>query len=184
MTKVPNTKLVLKTERTVLRGLTYDDIPHLQRIAGVPHIARMLCSVKSPWPKEDVADWIDQSIFNNQVGFRLGITTHEGELIGSVGLGGDYPSISYFLEEAYWGQGLIVEAASAIIEFGFDHLGLSEITSDVFVDNPASAKVLEKLGFEECGRSTACSAARLDEAPIILYRLTKHNNERKKNEIS
>jgi [ribosomal protein S5]-alanine N-acetyltransferase len=56
--------------------------------------------------------------------------------------------LGYYLARAYWGKGLATEAASAFVRFGFGDLGLQKIVSAVQVENQASVRVLEKLGFE------------------------------------
>jgi RimJ/RimL family protein N-acetyltransferase len=164
-------------ERIYLRSLNFDDVKELQRIAGNERVARMLSSVTSPWPYEKIQTWIDQSEFTGPIGFRLGICLLDGKLIGAIGLGGNYPSVMYFIDESYAGQGYATEATHLMVEYGFENYDIPEITSDVFDDNPASKRVLEKLGFIAFGQAMEQSAARVDEAPVILYRLTRDNFE-------
>lgn len=164
----------IETERLFLRPLQRSDAPELQKIAGNDATARNMCSVKSPWPLKDAEAWIEKSRFRGQIGFRLGIELKGGRLIGSVGLGGEAdPSVSYFVAEQFWGRGIVSEALSALLQYSFARFDLPMITSDVFVDNPASARVLEKHGFEKIGVDTASSPARVEPAQILLYRLDR-----------
>jgi RimJ/RimL family protein N-acetyltransferase len=55
--------------------------------------------------------------------------------------------IIYALAPEAWGSGLGVELARAIIAYGFDTLGLSEVHATVAEQNKASLAVLAKLGF-------------------------------------
>lgn len=57
--------------------------------------------------------------------------------------------LAYGLARAYWGQGLVPEAARAALEFGFSEAGLEQIVAGIHTDNHASQRVLEKLGFQE-----------------------------------
>lgn len=170
--------LPIETARLRLRVLTVADIPDLQRIAGIDQIARNLGSVTAPWPTSDVKGWIHKSRFRGRVGFRLGIETKDRVLIGSVGLGGEFqPSISYFIDQEYSDQGYASEALQAILSYSFKQFNLTMITADVFIDNPASKRILEKSGFEQCGSEMAQSAARVEPAPVSLYRLTRDRFE-------
>ncbi len=58
-----------------------------------------------------------------------------------------------------------------------DRHALVEIEADCFTDNPASAHVLQTLGFKPVGEGLANSAARVDAHPIILYRLRREDYE-------
>lgn len=80
----------------------------------------------------------------------------ENRYIGRCGL---YPKLSgeekvfgeavlaFYLARAWWGRGLATEAGSAFVRFGFDQLALNRIVASVQIENQASIRVLEKLGF-------------------------------------
>lgn len=53
-----------------------------------------------------------------------------------------------FLEEL-WGQGLCTEVCRAILEYGRDHFDIHTVFARAAADNPASVRVLTKLGFEK-----------------------------------
>lgn len=80
----------------------------------------------------------------------------DGEVIGTIGLD-DAQSDTSRAEMGYWlrtadaGKSLMTEAAAAVIEFGFNQLGLHRIELEAGVDNPGSLKVAEKLGFRREG---------------------------------
>jgi RimJ/RimL family protein N-acetyltransferase len=74
----------------------------------------------------------------------IGLTLGEGERRHSAELG-------YWLGEPYWGRGIITTSVRAVTEFAIKELGLTRIESYVFSWNPASARVLEKMGFEREG---------------------------------
>jgi RimJ/RimL family protein N-acetyltransferase len=60
--------------------------------------------------------------------------------------------IGYWLGESYWGRGIATEAVAAATEWAFKHFDLDRIYAHVFEWNPASARVLEKAGYELEGR--------------------------------
>jgi [ribosomal protein S5]-alanine N-acetyltransferase len=80
----------------------------------------------------------------------------DGRYIGRCGL---YPSIrgeqkvageavlGFYLAREFWGQGFASEAGCAFVKFGFDELKLERIVTAVQVENTASVRVLEKIGF-------------------------------------
>ena len=55
--------------------------------------------------------------------------------------------IGYWLDEAQWEKGYIFEAASAVLDYGFNKLGLTLISANCYPQNKRSQRVLEKMGF-------------------------------------
>ncbi|MDH3664089.1 MAG: GNAT family N-acetyltransferase [Alphaproteobacteria bacterium] len=72
--------------------------------------------------------------------------------MGAIGFGGRGPvsELGYALGRAFWGQGYATEAAFAMIDVARS-LGLGGLQAYSFVENPASARVLEKAGFSKVG---------------------------------
>jgi len=101
-------------------------------------------------------------------------TSAAPQLVGACGLG-RRPSgaveMGYWVARAFWGRGLATEACTALIDIART-LGLPSLEGSHFVDNPASGRVLEKLGFEPIGIvAPRLSCARGCEAPARLMRL-------------
>jgi ribosomal-protein-alanine N-acetyltransferase len=59
--------------------------------------------------------------------------------------------LGYDLARDYWRQGIMTEALSAILQFGFEKLGLNRVEALVMLENTASVRLLRKLGFQEEG---------------------------------
>jgi [ribosomal protein S5]-alanine N-acetyltransferase len=88
-----------------------------------------------------------------------------GNLMGTIGLRRlqwhlrswrvDRGDLGYWLAASQWNQGLMTEAARAVVRFGFTALGLHKITSGCLVDNVGSRRVIEKLGFTQVGVQAA-----------------------------
>ena len=78
----------------------------------------------------------------------------ENRFVGRSGLrhvyvaGQNEVELSYALVPKFWGQGLATEMAAAIVEIGFEQLGLKDIVSFTLPSNRASQRVMEKAGFE------------------------------------
>jgi len=80
-----------------------------------------------------------------------------GETIGDCGIHIDLKHrrgvLGYLIRPDHWGRGIATEAVSAVIEYCFSHLNppLNRIEADHYIENPASGRVLEKLGFAKEG---------------------------------
>lgn len=74
-------------------------------------------------------------------------------VIGSAGLGDNdgVPELGYWIARAHWGQGYATEAGRAVLRIART-LGHRWVTAGHFIDNPASGRVLRKLGFQPTGR--------------------------------
>ena len=96
------------------------------------------------------------------------------QLIGESGLA-RRPSgsveLGYWIARSHWGRGYATEACAALVDIART-LGLSSLEGSYFLDNPASARVLEKLGFETLGiTAPRMSSARGEQVPARLMRL-------------
>lgn len=101
-------------------------------------------------------------------------TEREPRLVGSCGLG-RRPSgaveMGYWIGRPHWGRGFATEACGALVDIA-RALGLARLEGSHFVDNPASGRVLEKLGFQPTGLiAPRMSCARGTDAPARLMRL-------------
>lgn len=139
------------TERLVLRPTVAADVERAFAIRSDWDVARMLSRATFPpdraameaWFWEHEREWRDDRAYRFAVergGRVIGIVDIDGVADGEGELG-------YWFEKASWGQGFAFEAASAVVRFGFDVAGLRRIRAGHAVDNAASGRVLEKLGF-------------------------------------
>lgn len=88
---------------------------------------------------------------------------HEGAVAGCIALDDirwqmlalrvDRGELGYWLAPALWSKGVMTEAATAVVRFAFDTLGLHKVTTRCFVENTASRRVIEKTGFRFVGRA-------------------------------
>ncbi len=149
----------LATERLVLRPIRREhDLAALYSLFADVKVARYTDTGPFTSVSEavEVMDWIEQ-IYQEQRGMRWAITIKDGDvLVGTCGFNvwerrNNVAEIGYDLAHRYWGRGLMTEALTAMIEFGFREMALHRVEADVTVGNDASARVLEKLGFHEEG---------------------------------
>ncbi len=149
----------LQTERLILRPYSLADAPRVQELAGAAEIADMTFS-SIPHPYEDgvAEEWIGTHTdrFNDGKAVALAITLAEsGELVGNVSL--DFAikhgraEIGYWIGMPYWNKGYCTEAAQAVLEYSFEKLSLQRIVARHLSRNPASGKVMAKIGMKHEG---------------------------------
>ena len=146
---------VLTTTRLVMRRPVESDIPAIVEHANDWDVARRLGRLPHPYGLADACFFLNE-VVPNELAWAITLCG-EGTFIGAVGLTPKPESrtaeLGYWLGRRFWGQGIATEAASAVVEYGLHSLGLAALTSGYFVDNPASGRVLAKLGFVEIGRA-------------------------------
>ncbi len=167
------TPLRIETARLVIRPYRPADAPAFRAIANHAGVARMMASLPHPMSEAQAADWIAARAWTGRPGFCLGVFLRDGTLVGNLGLGGTPLSTMYFFGPRHWRRGYATEAMRALLGWAFAAFGLTEITAGAMADNPASRRVLEKLGFQRTGTATCKSPARLEEVPEYLYRLSR-----------
>jgi RimJ/RimL family protein N-acetyltransferase len=150
----------LRTARLLLRCFQREDIPTLVPLVGAREIAATTANIPHPYTEDDGRSFLTQSENDFLAGrsiFYLIAVAQTGELCGGVGLSikpaHSHAELGYWIGVPYWGQGLATEAASAVVAFGFESLGLHRIYANVHAGNIASQRVLEKIGMRHEGRS-------------------------------
>ena len=81
--------------------------------------------------------------------------------------------LGFWLGQDYWGHGFATEASRAVVTYAFTVGNLEALTSANFIDNPASARILAKLGFSANGRMRAQSLARGHDIDCTTWRLER-----------
>ncbi len=171
-----------RTPRLTLRPLWPEDAEVLATMIGDPRVARMLSRVPYPYTLADAQAWTALPRGAHEP--RFAILAHDGpapRLIGGIAIS-DHdgaPALGYWLAADAWGRGYATEAGRAVIEMARHALPLDRIAAWHFVDNPASGRVLRKLGFRPTGATTMRrSAARPDPTAAIEYTLDLAEDDR------
>lgn len=165
--------MFLRTERLFLRPAWAEDAPELTRAIGQEPVVRMLARVPWPYREEHARQWIAES--RNPYLPSLLITRPDlgGRIIGCIGLQDDdgEVEVGYWIDPTFWGQGYATEALRGLVSLA-GTVGHRRIVSRHAADNPASGRVLRKVGFRPTGRRRAfCSpgrAARIDAPEYAL----------------
>lgn len=146
----------LETERLLIRDFTDADFDAVHAYGSDPEVVKYM--VFPPSTPENTREHLVRCIALAQEQprriFDMAIVEKaSGQLIGgiTVGLVADSPgeaAFSYLLNRAAWGQGYATEALKAMVRFGFAELGLRRMTDSCDIANIASARVMEKAGFQ------------------------------------
>jgi len=148
----------ITTARLRLRAFTLADATDVQRLAGDRDIASTTASIPLPYEDGVAEQWIatHPRRFEQQMGLDLAITQEtDGALVGAIGLRfereHDRAELGYWIGKPYWGRGYATEAARALVEYGFERLELNRIYARHLTRNPASGRVLHKIGMTHEG---------------------------------
>jgi ribosomal-protein-alanine N-acetyltransferase len=155
--KVDTTKITIETPRLILRGFTMADLNDFYEYASVPGVGEM-----AGWPYHktiETSEGILRSFLEDKDVFAI-FHKDESKVIGSLGLHESWAGeedeyahlksveIGYVLSKNFWGQGLVPEAVNAVIDYGFNTLGVEAFTCGHFAENNQSRRVVEKIGFK------------------------------------
>jgi ribosomal-protein-alanine N-acetyltransferase len=143
---------MLTTPRLTLRPFQTADAPDVQRLAGAREIALNTLHIPHPYPDGAAEAWISMHGAGPERVFAI---AHKQELIGAIGFiidaQNERAELGYWIGVPFWGHGFATEAAAAIVTYGFDDCNLHRIYAQAFSRNPASARVLQKVGMHHEG---------------------------------
>jgi ribosomal-protein-alanine N-acetyltransferase len=155
MLDLPEQFLTLQTPRLTLRKLEITDAEDIFAYASDPEVA-LYTSWEAHRSVSETYEYLNNIVFQlyrSGKGMAWGIVEKESlKLIGNCSLHTTLihrrAEMGYALSRAYWGKGLMTEAAKAAIAFGFHVMHLQRIQAICILDNVASARVLEKSGMQ------------------------------------
>lgn len=161
----------LKTERLTLRMPCREDLAALVPLISDYDVAKNLAVVPHPYTEADGAGWLERMAERKAADGDDWAVLHDGAFIGicSVTRYQGRLSLGYWLGKPYWGRGYATEAAEVVVSYAFATHDAFALVSGYFVDNPASGRVLEKLGFEPAGIELVRCAAR--NATVVCNRV-------------
>ncbi len=154
----PAPQPTLATPRLLLRPLALADAAEVQRLAGVWEVADTTLSIPHPYEDGVAEAWIatlaDLYARREQVVFAIAARPDD-YLLGAIGLvlrrTYNRAELGYWIGKPFWGLGYATEAAMAALRYGFGTLALNRIHACHFARNPASGRVLQKIGMRQEG---------------------------------
>lgn len=142
---------VLRTPRLTLRRAQASDLEALHAVLADEATVRFW-STGPHRTLETTREWLEAMMASPPEVSEDFVIEHRGEVVGKVGFF-RLPEIGYILRRDRWGQGLVTEAARAVIDHVFQTRDVAELQADVDPRNVGSIRVLERLGFIETGRA-------------------------------
>lgn len=170
-----------ETARLVLRPLRLDDAPAVFAYASDPKVCRhtLFNRHESILDSEHFVGKYAPASYAEKQPEPLGIVWKEtGNLIGTCGcFWSSKPNgvmeLGYALSEPFWGKGIIVEAATAVIDHVFTGYDCERLQARVLDGNAASGRVLEKLGFTLEGTLRHALFVRSVHRDVTVYSLLR-----------
>ena len=152
-------KVIYETDRLYIRDFKPDDFDEFHKLVQNSDIYKYM-----PWgpnSEEDTKNFIQMSIEQGskepRKSFDVPIILKETHLIvGCIGIRVSSSlhkkaDIGYWIKRDLWGQGFAKEAALGLLSFGFQKLKMNKIYATADPNNPASIRVLEKIGMVKEG---------------------------------
>lgn len=152
----------LTTQRLSLRPFTLTDAPTVQKLCGAYEVAAKTLSVPYPYPDGVAEAWIASHTpdWENRTWITLALTPRKDDaqppdVMGAISLmlhlAHQRAELAYWLGMPYWNQGYMTEAARTLVQYGFEELKLNRVEATHYRSNPASGRVMQKIGMQQEG---------------------------------
>lgn len=147
----------LETERLLLRKFKMSDAKSVQKMAGEKAIYETTLNIPHPYEDGVAENWIGSHLENfkekKSLTFAV-IDKKEKKLVGAIGLAFmryNKAEIGYWIGKDFWDKGYCTEAGKALVDYAFSNLGMNKIIGRHLFINPASGRVMQKLGMTKEG---------------------------------
>jgi len=165
-----------RTERLLLRPGWIEDAPALHAAVADEAVVRNLAHAPWPYTRLDAERFLTRERPPHEPSSLIFLRTDGApRLIGGIGFGrtpANELELGYWIARPYWGRGYASEAGRAVIDHARESLRIPRLTAGHFLDNPASGRVLAKLGFHPVGRiALRYSAGRGEPVPCRLFEI-------------
>ena len=166
-------QVTIRGERLTLRPLHWPDAPQLALYTADRRVAMATRSIAHPLPQGAADDYIARALAADR---EEDVWAMDGSRQGSAGLLGvislkpldrGQSQVGYWVAPAFWNTGLASEAVRLLVEA--NPQGSRTLFAEVFQDNPVSARVLTKAGFDYIGDAEAWCVARGRIVPTWTY---------------
>ena len=153
------TAFPIVTQRLEIRPFTVADVPAYALILAKPEVTRYLGTGAPTPPGESesrAARWISmwQEAETAGLGVFAVFERESGDLIGHCGftrVPDGRVEIDYAFDSTAWGKGYGTEAARTMLEYGREHLGVTELIGMAYPENSGSIGIFRKLGMSRFG---------------------------------
>lgn len=146
----------LITDRLLIRPTIEADVIRAFEIQNQRDVSWMLRMASYPPDLDALQTWFCEhpNEWSDGTAYRFAIEL-DGYVIGIVDIdeiSNHCGELGYWLDQSYWGKGYATEVADVVVQFAFKKLGISLLISGHAMDNPASGRILQKIGFKPTRR--------------------------------
>ncbi len=174
----------VNTERLLLRAFSVNDGEAVRQLAGDRRIADTTLNVPHPYEPGMAEQWIATHESLRATGelavFALALR-ESLTLIGAMSLQINsrcsHANLGYWIGHEYWNKGYCTEAAEAVLTYGFTDLGLNRIHASHLARNPASGKVMQKIGMQHEGVQREHTRKWDRYEDLVIYGLLKRERQ-------
>ena len=181
MTQDLNERVELRTDRLLLRPFDFRDVDHVLAYASEPEFGRYL-PVPQPYTRHDAVEFVAHRVLAEWSTRPLFAMVFEGQVVGGVGLrvyaSDERAELGYALAKQHWGKGLTLEAARAVVDWGFDRYTLHKVYARADLRNRQSWRVMEKLGMAREGVLRSHEKPRDEHVDYVYYGVLREEWER------
>ena len=189
---------IIETERLILKPQTMQEQKRLWEILMIPEVNKVYLTTPAKF-RDKLKDWSKQEPFyeekishaNDNDVFEWSIFLKEtNECIGKI----DYHEYSkedneindlsirgvgWYIDPIHQGKGYGTEAAKHTLKYMFEEVEISKIITGAAIDNPASWKIMDRLGYKKLPQTKLVTYTYLDEpVEIYTYEITKEQYNR------
>lgn len=156
--------------KILLRAFRESDFDAFHAIVSDFDVVKMTSSW--PFPAEEQFTRMRMNTPEAKAGM-VNVIEVDGNFAGTIG--GVNGGLGYMLTKAFWGRGIMTRAVTLKLIQCFADPELDQVSACVWHDNPASGRVLEKVGFKRVFTCTDYCKARDTEIEAIHYKLSRQD---------
>jgi RimJ/RimL family protein N-acetyltransferase len=189
---------IIETERLILKPQTMQEQKRLWEILMIPEVNKVYLTTPAKF-RDKLKDWSKQEPFyeekishaNDNDVFEWSIFLKDtNECIGKI----DYHEYSkedneindlsirgvgWYIDPIHQGKGYGTEAAKHTLKYMFEEVQITKIITGAAIDNPASWKIMDRLGYKKLPQTKLVTYTYLDEpVEIYTYEITKEQYNR------
>ena len=144
--------------RLLLRPFTLADANVVQRLASDAKVVQMAGNLPYPYPEDGAKTWIATHAQQHRTGtaiIRAMVRHEDDQCVGAISLDqiprglNAQGNLGYWVGVPHWNKGYCAEAGELMLQLARNEFHMRRVVAAHRIDNPASGRVLEKLGFEE-----------------------------------
>ena len=144
--------------KLTIRPFVAADSAQVQTLVSDARVAKMAGNIPYPYPQGCAQDWIASHAAQHRSGtaiIRAIVCSDTMQCVGAISIDqmsrglNSSGNLGYWVGVPYWNRGFCESAGRVILELAEKEYAMKRLVAAHHIDNPASSRVLEKLGFKE-----------------------------------